>query len=63
MQILCVTHQIFFVESFIAHAFDRNYLQTPNISRTLVGKENVAHSDVVRASPVGAAPTTSSFLT
>ena len=39
------------------------YRQTANISRTLVGKKIVDHSDVVGASPVGAAPTTSSFST
>ena len=39
------------------------YLQTPNISCTLVGNEIVDHSDVVGASPVDAAPTTSSFST
>ena len=33
------------------------------IGRTLVGNEIVDHSDVVGASPVGAAPTTSSFST
>ena len=38
------------------------YLQTSNISRTL-GNKIVDHSDVLRASPVGAAPTTSSFST
>ena len=32
-----------------------------NISHTLVGNKIVDHSDVVGASPVGAAPTTSSF--
>ena len=32
-----------------------------NIRRTLVGNENVDHWDVVGASTVGAAPTTSSF--
>ena len=37
--------------------------QTPNITRTLVGNHIVDHSDVVGASPVGAAPTTSSFST
>ena len=31
--------------------------------RTLIGSEIVYHSDVVGASPVGSAPTTSSFLT
>ena len=34
-----------------------------NISHTLVGSKIVDHSDVVGASPVGAAPTTSSFST
>ena len=35
------------------------YSQTSNISETLVGNKIVAHSDVVGASPIGAAPTTS----
>ena len=35
--------------------------QTSNISGTLGGNEIVDHSDVVGASPVGAAPTASSF--
>ena len=39
------------------------YRQTSNISRTLVGNKIVGHLDVVGASPVGAAPTTSSFST
>ena len=38
------------------------YHQTSNISRTSVGNKIVDHSDVVGASPVGTAPTTSSFL-
>ena len=37
--------------------------QVSNIRRTLVGNKIVDHSDVVGASPVGAAPTTSSFST
>ena len=37
--------------------------KTSNIRRTLVGNKIVDHSDVVGASPVGAAPTTSSFST
>ena len=41
----------------------RDYRKTSNISRTLVGNKIVEHSDVVGASPVGAAPTTSSFST
>ena len=39
------------------------YRKTSNISRTSVGDEIVDNSDVVGASPVGAAPTTSSFST
>ena len=40
-----------------------NYRKTSSISRTLVGNKIVDNSDVVGASPVGAAPTTSSFST
>ena len=39
------------------------YHKTSNISPTLVGNKIVDNSDVVGASPVGAAPTTSSFST
>ena len=39
------------------------YRQVSNISRTLVGNEIVDHPDVVGASPVGAATTTTSFST
>ena len=44
---------------------DKNgaYHQISNISRTLLGNKIVDHSDVVGASPVDAAPTTSSFST
>ena len=42
---------------------NEQYRQVSNISRTLVGNKIVDHSDVVGASPVGAAPTTSSFST
>ena len=41
----------------------RNYRQTSNIRRILVGNKLADHSVVVRASPVGAAPTTYSFST
>ena len=44
-------------------AFIPEYRQVSNIRRTLVGNKIVDHSDVVGASPVGAAPTTSSFST
>ena len=40
-----------------------NYHQVSNKTPTLLGNEIVDHSDVVGASPVGAAPTTSSFST
>ena len=43
--------------------FDSDYRQVSNIRRTLVGNNIFDHSDVVGASPVGAAPTTSSFST
>ena len=39
------------------------YRKTSNIRRTFVGNTIVDPSDVVGASPVGAAPTTSSFST
>ena len=39
------------------------YRQVSNIRHTLVGNKIVDHSDVVGASPVSAAPTTSSFST
>ena len=42
---------------------DETYRTTSNISRTLLGNGIVDHSDVIGASPVGAAPTTSSFST
>ena len=37
------------------------YRQISNIGRTLVSNIIVDHSDVVGATPAGAAPTTSSF--
>ena len=50
-----------------AGVMDMNYIdiyrKTSNISRTLVGNKTVHHSDVVGASPAGAAPTTSTFST
>ena len=39
------------------------YRQISNITPTLIGNKIVHHSDVVGASPAGAAPTTSSFST
>ena len=43
--------------------FIMSYRKISDISHTLVGYKIVDHSDVVGASPVGAAPTTSSFST
>ena len=40
-----------------------DYQQIYNIRRILIGNKIVDHSDVVGASPVGTAPTTSSFST
>ena len=40
-----------------------NYRKTSKISRTLVGNKIADNSDLVGASSVGAAPTTSSFST
>ena len=39
------------------------YRKVSNIRRILVGNKIVVHSEVVGASPVGAAPTTYSFST
>ena len=41
----------------------RNYVQTCNIRRSLVGNKLADQSDAVKASPVGGASTTSSFST
>ena len=43
--------------------FSDKYRQTSNISDTLAGSKKVDYWDVVGASPVGTAPTTSSFST
>ena len=48
--------------AFVSQLY-HDYRNTSNISRTLVGNKIVDNSDVVGASPVGAAPTTSSFST
>ena len=49
--------------TFPADALVLTYRKTSNISRTLEGNKIVDNSDVVGASPVGAAPTTFSFST
>ena len=42
---------------------DNCYRQVSNMSQTLVGNKIVDYFDVIGASPVGTAPTTSSFST
>ena len=51
------------VVMLIAMWWKKTYRKTSNISRTFVGNNIVDNSDVVGASPVGAAPTTSEFST
>ena len=48
---------------FVINLFTSSYRQVSNIRHILVGYKIVDHSDVVGASPVGAAPTISSFST
>ena len=47
----------------VISSYGNDYHQTSNIRCTLVGDKIVNHSGVVGASPVGTAPTTSSFST
>ena len=47
----------------MAMKIDSRYRQAANIRCTLESNKIVDHPDVVGASPVGAAPTTSSFST
>ena len=61
-------HLSFDKDSYLATCIMENtmawyYRKTSSISRTLLGNKIVDNSDVVGASPVGAAPTTSSFST
>ena len=54
--------EIVMVTFTVWSVFDK-YCKVSNIRHTLYGYKIVDHSDVVGASPVGAAPTTSSFST
>ena len=47
----------------MGRALSDGYRQVSNIRRNLVGNKIIDNSDVVGASPVGAAPTTSSLST
>ena len=48
-----------YCHKYFPHLTSYRYRQVSNRSRILVGNQIVDHSDVVGASPVGAAPTTS----
>ena len=71
LSILCVLEEIIHiimgcpVSCYFEFTIIISILRTPNsnISSTLVSNKSVDHSDVVGASPVSAAPTTSSFST
>ena len=52
-----------FCVKFSSTKYECMYRKTSSTSRTLVGNKIIDNSDVVGASPVGAAPTTSSFST
>ena len=57
-----------YTKCYLAHrlamgSFPEIYRQVSNITRTLIGNKIVDNSDVVGASPFGAAPTTSSLST
>ena len=59
-----MTHAWFNQKHYVVEKWKNNdyyYRKTSNISRTLVANKIVDNSDVVGASPVGAAPTASSF--
>ena len=61
----CAGHNIFIEYNFVGLSLTIKHTchQTSNISHTLVGNKLPDHSDVVGASPVSAASTTSSFST
>ena len=56
-------NQVFACVYMVVNIQKSNCRHTSNKSDTLVGNKLVFHSDVVGASPVGDAPSTSSFLT
>ena len=58
-----ISQIVFFYNVPLCSPFPLTYHQTSNIRRTWVGSTIVDHSNVVAASPVGAASTTSSFFT
>ena len=56
----CILFEFCFIQCYFNDVY---YRQVSNMRRTLEDNKIVNHSDVVGASPVGAAPTTSSFST
>ena len=63
MEALKEHYKEYFLLHCIFHIHKNDYRKTSNISHTFVGNKIVDHSDVVGPSPVGAAPTISSFST
>ena len=53
---------LFFVQTSVCWYLLTKYCKISNIRCTLVGNKIVDHSDVVGASPVGAAPTTQLYI-
>ena len=60
---LCLFHWQESYDILLTFRRDYSYRKTSNISCTLLGNKIIDNSDVDGASPVGAAPTTSSFST
>ena len=58
-----MTSKALWFTGLLVLAWEETYRQVSNIRCILTGYKIVDHSDVVGASPVGAAPTTSSFST
>ena len=64
VMLLCCSQHYVILDRLITRLYDLSslYRKTSNIRRTSVGNKIVDHSDVVGASPVGAAPSTSSGI-
>ena len=64
MRYTCISEDSIHIDVYvIKRHVEYIYRKTSNIRRSLVGNKILDNSDVVGASPVGAAPTTSSFST
>ena len=62
MKQICLFQHVVDIDTKI-NWINQNYRTTSNIEHTLIGNKIVDHSDAAAASPVGAAPTASSFST